>query len=96
MKAGLCSLSLPAGEGRVVELWERRTDDGLGFGFRIISRKGIWFEKGEYMYLIKRNKSDLKIKKKNADVENCGESIGFGYIYIYIYILDMLSICSLF
>ena len=64
MKAGLCSLSLPAGEGRVVELWERRTDDGLGFGFRIISRKGIWFVKGEYMYLIKRNKSDLKIKKK--------------------------------
>ena len=37
MKAGLCSLSLSAGEGGIVELWERTTDSGLGFGFRIIS-----------------------------------------------------------
>ena len=33
MKAGLCSLSLLAGEGGIIELWERRTDSGLGFGF---------------------------------------------------------------
>ena len=64
MKARLCSLSLPAGEGGIVELWERRTNNGLGFGFKIISRESIWFEKGEYIYLIKRNKSNLKIKKK--------------------------------
>ena len=64
MKAGLCSLSLPAGEGGVVEFWEKRTNDGLGFGFKIISGESIWFEKGEYIYLIKRNKSNLKIKKK--------------------------------
>ena len=25
-----------------------------GFGFRIISGKGIWFVKGEYIYLIKK------------------------------------------
>ena len=25
-----------------------------GFGFRIISRKSIWFVKGEYIYLIKK------------------------------------------
>ena len=67
------------------ESWERRTDGALGLGFRIISGKSIWFEKGEYIYLIKKNKSDLKIKK-NADVENCGKFKGFGYIYIYIYI----------
>ena len=64
MKAGLCSLSLPAGEGGVVELWEWRTDGGLGSGLKIILGKSIWFEKGEYIYLIKRNKSNLKIKKK--------------------------------
>ena len=85
MKARLCSLSLPAREGGVVELWERRADGGLAFGFRIISGETIWFEKGEYIYLIKRNKSDLKIKK-NADVEYCGKFKGFGFIYIYIYI----------
>ena len=80
-----------AGEGGVIELWERRTDGGLGcgekidikcFGFKIISRKSICFEKGENIYLIKRNKSDLKIKK-NVDVENYGEVRGFGFIYIY-------------
>ena len=54
MKAGLCFLSLPAGEGGVVELWEKRIDDGLGFGFRIISGESIWFVKGEYIYLIKK------------------------------------------
>ena len=60
VKAELCSLSLPIGEGGVVELWERRTNGGLGFGFRIILGKRIWFEKGEYIYLIKRNKLDLR------------------------------------
>ena len=54
MKAGLCSLSLPTGEGGIVELWKRRTDSGLGFGFRIISGESIWFVKGEYIYLIKK------------------------------------------
>ena len=49
----------------------------MGLGFRIISgKKIIWFEEGEYIYLIKINKLDLKIKK-NADVENCGEFKGF-------------------
>ena len=33
-----------------------------GFGFKIILGKSIWFVKGEYIYLIKRNKLDLKIK----------------------------------
>ena len=36
------------------ESWERRTDGALGLGFRIISGKSIWFEEGEYIYLIKR------------------------------------------
>ena len=54
MKAGLCCLSLLAGEGGIIELWERRTDYGLGFGFRIISGESIWFVKGEYIYLIKK------------------------------------------
>ena len=54
MKAGLCSLSLLAREGGIIELWERRTDSGLGFGFRIISGESIWFVKGEYIYLIKK------------------------------------------
>ena len=54
MKAGLCSLSLLAGEGGIIELWERRTDSGLGFGFKIISGESIWFVKGEYIYLIKK------------------------------------------
>ena len=46
MKAGFCSLSLPAGEGGIIELWERRTNNGLGSGFRIISGESIWFVKG--------------------------------------------------
>ena len=50
MKARLCSLSLPAGEGGIVELWERRTNNGLGFGFKIISRESIWFVKGVYIF----------------------------------------------
>ena len=54
MKVGLYSLSLPPGKGGVIELWERRTNGGLGFGFRIISGKSIWFVKGEYVYLIKK------------------------------------------
>ena len=35
-----------------------------------------------YIYLIKRKKIRFK-NKKNADVENCGVSRGFGFIYIY-------------
>ena len=54
MKAGFCSLSLPAGEGGIIELWERRTNSGLGSGFRIISGESIWSVKGEYIYLIKK------------------------------------------
>ena len=66
------------------------------FSFRILSGliertkgeregKSSWFEKGEYIYLIKRNKSDLKFLKNNnnANVENCGEVRGFSYIYIW-------------
>ena len=38
-----------AGEGGAVELWERRTDGGLGCGQKTNSEewKSIWFERGE-------------------------------------------------
>ena len=57
------------------------------FRFQNYIGQEFWFEKGEYIYLIKRNKSDIKIKK-NADVENCGELKSFGFIYIYIEYID--------
>ena len=84
MKAGLCSLSLPIGEGGVVELWERRTDGGLGFGFKIISRKRIWFEKGEYIYLIKRNKLDLRSKESG---------LGFRKVFLLLLLYFFLISC---
>ena len=49
-----------AEKGGVVELWERRTNGGLGCGQKIDSKggKSIGFVRGERIYLIERNKSN--------------------------------------
>ena len=56
--------------------------------FQKYIERRFWFEKGEYIYLRKRNKSDLKIKKMLMwkIVESSNASI----IYIYIDYLFLL------
>ena len=61
------------------------------FGFRIISGR-VFGLVSEYIYLIKINKSDLKIKKKILMWKIVERSKALVlYIYIYIYILMILS-----
>ena len=60
--------------GGAVELWERRTDGGLGCEEKTDSEEGqsIGFKRGECVegvsgiYLMEKNKSDLKIKNKKC------------------------------
>ena len=54
--------------------------------FQKYIERRFWFEKGEYIYLRKRNKSNLKIKKKILTwkiVESSKVSVLYIYIYIY-------------
>ena len=51
------------GGRRRVERFSRLMALAKVFWFYNYIGEEFWFERGEYIYLIKRNKSDLKIKK---------------------------------
>ena len=51
------------GGRRRVERFSKLMASAKVFWFQNYIGKSLWFEEGKYIYLIKRNKSDLKIKK---------------------------------